>query len=212
MTQYGSSEAGFSLIETLMALFIIGILSAGGGALLMQTLQAGKQTAARTGIMTDMQVSHALMRDDIASLAKRISRGSDTFEPAQGFIGRGGLEGDIVLSFVRGGWVQPKGSDLARSDLQRLEYRVERGALIRKAWLRPDPVSDTPFTERVMAQGFESVEIRYAAGGVWLETWEGDALSGGLQASQFAPDAIEIILHYRDGNQFRQVFLTGARS
>ncbi len=212
MTQRVSSEAGFSLIETLMALFIIGMLSVGGGALLMQTLQAGKQTAAHAEMITDMQVSHALMRDDIASLVRRKSRSSDGFGAPQGFVGHGGLEGDVVFSFVRGGWVQPKGSDLARSDLQRLEYRVERGRLIRKAWLRPDPVTDTPFTERVMAQGFDSIEIRYAVQDVWLEAWGADALSGEVQESQFAPDAIEIVLHYPGGTAFRQVFLTGARS
>jgi len=201
------SEAGFSLIETLMALFIVAMLAAGGGALLMQTLQAGKQVSAQTESLTDLQIAHAVLRDDFGALTTRASSAPGAFEPAQFFIGRRAVQGEPVMEFVRGAWSDPAGQSV-RSDLQRVEYRLEDARLIRKAWLRPDPSGQTPTTERVIARDFVSADVRYHQAGDWFEEWN----SSLQNRTSEAPGAVEVTLRFQNGDELRQLFLTGARS
>ena len=200
-------EAGFTLLETLIALFVVSILSAVGASLLFTTLQAGKQVDAHTEILRDMQIAHALVRDDIAAMTERPAAPASGYEDSVALIGLpGGAEG-VLLSFVRGGWVNPDGFE-ARSDLQRVEYRLENGDLIRTSWDRPDATRSTPVTQRIVASGLTRVDLRYAKGGEWSETWKASALIPGRKL----PDVVEMIWTYSGEDTLRQVFPAGGRS
>ncbi len=199
-----AGDGGFTLLETLIALFVISILSAAGAALLFTTLQGGKQVEAHTDVLRQMEITHALMRDDIAAMTERRAVPPNGYEEAQSLIGEpGGSEG-LLMRFTRSGWSNPDAFE-ARSDLQRIEYRLENGNLVRTVWLRPDATGSTPRTERVLATGLERVDLKYAKNGEWSDVWRQSELVSGRKL----PDVIEISWTYTDQDRLLMLFPAG---
>lgn len=208
MKNGNSSQAGFSLIETLVAVFVVALLSAGAGIMLTQTVQAGKQVSAKSDILSEMQIANALLRDDIGSVTRRASVSAEAFELPQVFVGNSADAEDEILVFSRHGWSSAPSGEM-RSDLQRISYRLEDGKLIRKAWLRPDADRQTPTVERVIFDGITDLQIRYAKDGFWDREWRPRIEE---EQQVMLPDAIEVICEFQSGDVLRQVFATGARS
>lgn len=202
------SEAGFSLIETVVAVFIVALISAGAGIMLTQTVQAGKQASASGDALIQLQIANAMMRDDFASITARHTASSDPFDQPQIFVGQSADRDTDFLTFARHGWSLAPSGEL-RSDLQRVAYRFEEGQLIRKAWLRPDPDRETPVVERVLLSGMTDVRISYGKSGFWESEWQSRFVEDDLP---LLPDALELICEFENGDVFRQVFLTGMRS
>ena len=208
MNAQPSSDSGFSLVETLVAVFIVALISAGAAVMLTQTVQAGKQVSERAGELSEIQIANALMRDDFSSITRRASMSPDAFAQLDVFTGNSANSNSEILIFSRNAWGQMPGG-APRSDLQRVTYRFENGDLIRKAWMRPDPDRQTQFTERVLLSGITDLSVRYAKDGFWEEEWR---LRTSDQDEVLLPDAVEIIGKFRDGDELRQVFATGGRS
>ena len=208
MNTRASSSDGFTLIETLVVLMIVAMLSVGAGTMLTQTIQAGKQVEARSDALADMQIANALLRDDLASLTQRASTSPDPFERPSVFKTNTVDSDEAFLVFTRHGWSKPPSGE-ARSDLQRVAYSFEDGELIRKAWLRPDPDRETEIIERVLLSGVQDLRISYSHSGVWLPEWRQQVTDDDRVR---LPEAIEIICEFSEGDEFRQVFVTGARS
>jgi len=204
MNSPSKSEAGFSLIETLVALFIIATLAVSGATLLVQTLQSGKQVERRMSDLRAFQIAHALLKEDLAALVPRATANSDTF--AKPFIfGTSQIDDRNLLTFTRNGW-QILPGETGRSDLQRITYRFEDGALIRTAWIRPDATSETPKVTHRLIEGLDNVSVQYRVGNLWLQEWQ-----TGRMPSE-APSAIEITFDVPERGRLTQVFLTGAAS
>ena len=208
MIVHRSSEAGFSLIETLVAVFIVAIISAGVGIMLTQTVQAGKQVSERSAELSETQIANALMRDDFSSITRRASMSPDAFAQLGVFTGNSVNSVSEILVFSRNAWGQMPGGE-PRSDLQRVTYRFEDNSLIRKAWHRPDPDAKTQFTERVLLSGISDLSIRYGKDGFWEDEWR---LRTSDEGEVVLPDAIEIVSRFQEGDELRQVFGTGDRS
>ena len=208
MIVHRSSEAGFSLVETLVVVFIVAIISAGAGVMLTQTVQAGKQVSERSAELSEIQIANALIRDDFSSITRRASMSPDAFAQLEVFTGNSVNSDSEILVFSRNAWGQMPGGE-PRSDLQRVTYRFEDNSLIRKAWHRPDPDTKTQFTERVLLSGISDLRISFGQDGFWEDEWR-------LRASDddevLLPDAIEIVSTFQEGDELRQVFGTGERS
>ena len=208
MTRQGDPEAGFSLIETVVAVFIVALISAGAGVMLMQTVQAGKQVSASSDALSELQIADAMMRDDFASITTRVTTSPDPFDVPEILIGQSADRDGDFLVFARHGWsLAPSGE--VRSDLQRVAYRFEEGQLIRKAWLRPDPDRNTAIVERVLLSGLSDFRISYGKSGFWDNEWQ---VRFAEQDTPILPDAFEFICEFENGDTLRQVFITGPRS
>ncbi|MAN46210.1 MAG: type II secretion system minor pseudopilin GspJ [Alphaproteobacteria bacterium] len=192
-------SGGFTLIEMLVALAVSSLLLVAGSTLLIQTLRAGDVVERHTGDVRALDVAHSLLRDDLAGATLRKTRAPNGLDAPQAFTGGQSLS-QPLLAFTRNGWLNPAAAD-ARGDLQRVEYFVQEGRLLRRAWLRPDPVRETPYAERVIADGIDSIGLRFFAGHSWQLNWSGQAES--------LPELVEMTFVYGEGDELRQVFLVG---
>lgn len=196
------TDAGFTLIETLVALGVTAMLATAGTLMMLQTLQGSRAIDTRMEQVRQLEAANGLLRADFSEMTKRPSSAPDSYTPALGFYGRkGNVSGDLI-SFVRTGWYDPR-SDSDRSDLQRVAYVLDDGKLIRKAWLRPDPVRTTPTVERVLLDGIDTLSIRYRQRGAWFDEWPAD-LAG------HHPDLIQLDLTFAEDDQLRLMYMVGS--
>lgn len=197
-------DAGFTLAETLIALFVIAMLSVAGASTLTATLRASGHVDASAERVRELTVMHALLREDIGAMTRRPSLGADGFGLPLGPSGTDGSREDTILTFVRGGWEDLQGNS-GRSDLQRIEYEFRGGALIRKAWLAPDPASRTPMVERTLVDGLASLQVRYRNNGAWRPDWTSGL--GGPESD--IPDLVEFTLNFETGDTLTLRLLSG---
>ena len=202
-----ASQKGFSLAETLVALFILALVSSAGATLLIGATGAGKQIREQEAEARQLDIAQRLIRADIAAMTVR------AIEPADGFSPPGNLFGEAprgempFLRFVRGGWSNPGHVD-ARSSLQSVQYILREGALIREVTLRPDATPGTPVSSRVLLEAITSIELGFVRGGQRSELWEGDALTN----LAILPDLVEMDIVFENNVSLSIVALTGGRS
>ncbi|MEO0465740.1 MAG: type II secretion system minor pseudopilin GspJ [Pseudomonadota bacterium] len=198
-------DSGFSLMETLVALFVVATLSTAGGSLLLGTINSAEQVNGLAEDIRELEVASALMRDDFAAMTTRASRGPSTLDRPRALIGSDGSRDGVVLAFVRGGWSRNGDETLLRSDLIRVEYHRRGNALVRKIYTAPDPGPSTPTSERVVVDSFDSMVVRYFDEDVWYDVW----LEPGDTPEADMVDLIEVSFDWRDGTSLTQSFLAG---
>jgi general secretion pathway protein J len=197
----GRSDGGFTLVELLVSLFIFGMLSAAGVALLSFSVRAQEAAEARLGDLADFRRAGALLAGDLAQAAPRLARDmAGNARPA--FQGGDGEQGGVVLAFVRRGWENL--DDTPRPSLQRVEYRVAEGRLERRVYPRLDGASPLPAT--TVTEGVRRVRFRYRdREGNWRERWDP------TKATEL-PRAVELVMDAEGSGTTRQLFQTGTTS
>lgn len=147
---------GFTLIETLVALFVFSLLAAAAVVVLGNSADAQLRLSDVSASVQDFQRLRAALRADLAQAAERMPRGA-AGEPRPAFEGADGS--GRLFAFVRRGWENPGAAP--RASLQYVEYRLENGAIVRRA--RP-MVDGAAFGEpAVLAKGVAAVEVAYRA-------------------------------------------------
>lgn len=204
----GLRAAGFTLVELLVALFIMAVLFAiGYGAINQATgeRQALKQRQAR---LVEVQTAVRVLSQDFTQLVPRPVRdrvGNGT-EPAL----RAEPRSTELVALTRGGWANPAG--IQRSALQRVVYRFEDGRLVREHWRVLDATLAAEPVRRELLGGLRSVQLRFMdAAHAWREQWPplGGATAQGAQL-RLRPIAVEITLELEDwGRLVRIVEIAG---
>ena len=82
MTRQASCQAGFTLAETLVALFILAIVSSAGAALLIGATTTSQQIRDQEQITRQLDVAQRLIRQDIMAMDTRAVRSTDGFSGA----------------------------------------------------------------------------------------------------------------------------------
>lgn len=193
----GRSEHGFTLIELMVALFIFAILSAAGVMLLSGSVGAQGAVQQRLDQLADVQRAAALMTVDFAQAVPRISRTrAGTLAPV---FYAAGNQPDPAVQFVRAGRDNPDG--LVRSGLQKLEYGVVDGRLIRRAYAQVDGAE--PERAAVMLDDVTSIGFRFrGADGQWRSDWR-------VTEPLAMPRAVELTVTRSDMDAVRLLFLVG---
>ena len=188
-------QSGFSLAETLVAMFILSILAVAGGNLLLRANDAGKQLREREAAIRELDIAQAFIRDDIAAMTARGWERPDAVGGPRTLTGGQTSLADGLISFVRTGWINPEGLS-ARSSLQTVRYTLsEEGDLVREAWLRPDPSSSTPKTQRTLLSDVAEVSLVFWRDGEASEYWEGTP----EPPMNVLPDLIDMRITLNDG-------------
>lgn len=169
-------EAGFTLVEMLVALAIFGLLAAGGVALLRSSIAAEGAVAERLDRDRSEARIVALFQADVSqAVARPLTGMGDSRAPS--------LSGDSRrLSLTRAGWANP--GEQPRSSLQRVSWAGAGDQVVRNAHLFLDG-SDPGEAARLGAD-VTFVRFRYRrADGGWTSAFVPDE-------RQLLPAAIEM--------------------
>lgn len=206
--------AGFTLIEVLIALAITAFVSLIAYTSLSAVMSGVESLRANTDRIYEVNRALMIISRDLRQLADRPVR--DEFgeiEPTM----TGGELARFMLSFTRTGWHNPNAHP--RSNLQRVNYRLEDGALWRDSYPVLDRAADTePQTVMLLDEvdelrltflpTLEDLQIETGGGSIdttnWVENWVVDASTPDVELA--APVAMEMILQLPDWGEMRRVY------
>lgn len=180
MTVGRKTEAGFTLVEMLVAMTIFALLAAAGVGLLRSSVDTQSAVDRRLGEVSAVGRLHALLASDLGQAVLRPTRGTGGERPA--FIGEAS-----AMQLVRAGWQNLDAEP--RSNLQRVEWRLDQGALARVGHRHLDGGDDGDAA--VLARSLESLVFRYrGAAGDWASVWQSTV-------QEPLPAAVELSLQFR---------------
>lgn len=171
------NEAGFTLVEMLVALAIFALLATAGVGLLRASVDTQSAVERRLYDLGSLGRAHALLASDIGQAVERPTRSGGGTRPA--FVGEPGR-----MEFVRAGWTGFDGE--RRSDLQRVTWQFEKGTLVRAGFASLDGGGQG--IGAVIAPGLASAGFRYRGpDGRWAPTFQ-------PSPNQSLPTAVELNL------------------
>lgn len=207
-------SAGFTLIEVLIALSITAFVSMIAFTSLSTVLTGVERTRESTDRIYELERALMIVSRDLRQFVDRPVR--DEFgetEPAL----TGGMLARFALSFTRTGWHNPGG--YPRSNLQRVNYRLEDGALWRDSYTVLDRASDSEPQSALLLEGVDDLQLAFLGtleqvqtqtGSAvldtsnWVENWVVDTSTPG--AILPAPVAVEITLQLDDWGEMRRLY------
>ncbi len=164
-------EAGFTLVEALVSLFIFALVAGGGVLLLSQTLLAQANVEKAQDGMRELQLARALLASDLAQIAPRAPR-----DPARlpvAFHATAGAHPE--MSFVRAQG-EPGSEDQITTSLVVVSYTLdEAGRLIRSTRAAIDPGSGAVTRDRVLLSSAGDIRFAFHNGIGWSDDWTASA-------------------------------------
>lgn len=133
---------GFTLLELLIAMAVFAIMSVMAYSGLKILLDTREQTSTQSAQLAELQMALYLINEDLAQLVVRPVRDDYGLEEP---VLKGGMDGEILtLTRSVAAWTAyPTGSQL-----QRISYRIENGALYRYSWTTLDRTQQTESRKR----------------------------------------------------------------
>ncbi|WP_280951959.1 type II secretion system minor pseudopilin GspJ [Allosphingosinicella vermicomposti] len=194
--EHNAREAGFTIVELLVALLIFGMLSAAGVALLSFSVNTQDRAAERMEELSGLRRMGALLTGDLAQVVPRIARDEEG-RPRAAF--EGGNGSGLLFTFVRAGWDNP--GDAPRGTLQKVDYRLSGTTLERVAYPHVDGAF--PLDPVALVQNVRAVRVRFRdANGAWLDRWLAERATD-------LPRAVELEVDTERDGRLRQLFLVG---
>lgn len=178
-------EAGFTLVEVVVALFIFGLLAAAGVSLLSFAVKAQSVSAQTLKNVSGERRLSAILTTDLGQAVPRVSR-DERGAPRPAFAAN---QGDIVLAYVRGG-----------SAPQHVELRLDKGQLVRVA--APFVDGAAPGPPLVLETRVERAKLRFRAKSDWQDNWDSER-------SDALPKALELTITRQGEAPVKRLFLVG---
>ena len=154
-------DAGFTLVEVLISLFIFALISAGTMGAMLQTFAAKDRLNLASAELADIAAFRAILRADMNALTLRPMRdgvgGTETYLVTT----RNPEDSTAILTFSRLGRSNPTGAP--RGQVERVRYVVRDGQFIRESLTHENPAQREGWSGRVLLEGLESVDVTYRA-------------------------------------------------
>jgi len=160
-------DAGFTLMEMLVAMLIFSILSVGTFTAFQSALTTKQRTDMAVADHEKLALMRASLSDDFSQIILRQNR--DSFGTKDITLLRGGY--DTLLEFTRIGRPNP-GGVFMRSDIQRVTYLVEDGQFIRRSLRQENPAPNTIHYDRVLLDNIIEAEITFFRDGLSRNDFE----------------------------------------
>ena len=201
------NDTGFTLVEVLVTLLVFSVLSSATLGVFANAVQAKSAMQAKNEILKERTRLRALLKDDFANtIIRDVRDGNGNVIPVQFYIGDTGVYGSGLIGLTRVGWDNPEGLE-RRSDLQLVQYEMEKGKLVRVVYPRSIPAPDTQPFRQVLMEEIDGVATRVFYDGDWLSNWVTGAPPTGRPE---LPRIISIQIRLTDGTDFTQLFWLGA--
>lgn len=178
-----NNDEGFSLMETLVAVFILSIVSLISLNIMSNFASANQILTETIGHLEDLKTAQNYIRNDMQHIIKRQTRIISTGQP------------NIVLRFTRNNRMLAD-VDKSRAAIETIEYRIEEGELIRRSFDRPNPTVNTPYRDYTILHNVENVELRFLIGNNWVDEW----VSSPNSMTSYLPKAIEFSWNIIEGS------------
>ncbi|HET9398329.1 MAG TPA: type II secretion system minor pseudopilin GspJ [Sphingomicrobium sp.] len=176
-------EAGFTLVEMLVAMLIFAMLAVAGVGLLRASVDTQAAIDNRLGGINAQERIAALFTADVGQAIARPQLGPADRRQLS-FRGT-----PSSISLVRGGWANPDG--LPRSSLQRVEWTGSQSNVSRTAHLFLD--GSDPGEPAVIQRDVASLKLRYRrADGSWSDSFSSTE-------REMLPAAVELTVRARGG-------------
>jgi general secretion pathway protein J len=207
-------SAGFTLIEVLIAMAITAFVSMIAYTSLSTVMSGVESLRENTDRIYEVNRALMIISRDLRQFTNRPVR--DEFgevEPAM----TGGMLARFTLSFTRTGWHNP--NDHPRSNLQRINYRLEDNGLWRDSYAVLDRASDTEPQTVLLLDDVDDLRLTFLptlellqvqTGGSsidttnWQENWVAD--SGAPDEELAPPVALEMTLMLQDWGEMKRVY------
>ncbi len=153
-TKAGYRQAGFTLVEVLISLFIFALISVGTMMALTQSLEGKDRLRNSVAEINELNAARAIIRADITRLTLRPMR--DELGGIMPYVLT--TDGNALLTFTRRGVENPGGLE-ARGDLQRVEYHFENGNLIRRTLAHENPAQSPKTYDRILLDDLQDAKL-----------------------------------------------------
>ena len=201
MTPHHSSEAGFTLVELLVALAIFALMSVAGLTLLRSGTDTQLAVKDRLEVLSRGNRLYNSLEGDLAQAVARPVRDTRG-QPVPAFIQSDSAVPGSLFGFVRAGW--SNFDDSPRAGLQRIAYMLDDGALKRVSWPMLDGA--TPNDAATLVENVSTARVRFRDNkGEWRDDWtatDADAL----------PRAVELRLTVQGKPEQKMLFLVGPQT
>lgn len=198
MTGLRASEAGFTLVELLVALAIFALISVAGVTLLRSG--SDTQIAVKNRLEEYSRINRLsnAMEGDLAQAIARPLR-DPSGQPVPAFTENDAGTAGALFGFVRAGWSNY--DEAPRAGLQRVAYVWEDGDLKRLSWPMLDGTAPADAATLIENVGAAQVQFKDDKGD-WRSDWTAtDAMA--------LPRAVELRLTIKDKPEQRMLFLVG---
>lgn len=154
-----TKNAGFTLIEIVVAIAIFSFIALGANALLVFVTNSNEVSQVRAQKLETLQRAMLIMERDFLQMQQRIPRVQGLNNELVMTGGEFEFESDAYgIGFVRGGWRNPE-LRLNRSHLQNVAYRLQENRLERLHTNYVDSVIGTEPKVRVLLEGVTDFKI-----------------------------------------------------
>ena len=181
-------EAGFTLLEVLLAIGITALIGVSTYTLLSQTLRTRDHLSSQAEQLREVQLASTLIQNDFRQIASRVIR--DQFGDHQPSLRLGGYSQYGFVEFTRDGVSNPL--KLKRSNYQRVSYELSDDQLIRHSWVVLDQAPDSTPREQVLLSGIVSAEVKVYSGDGWLTSWPQEEANPTPKTLSAMPKAISL--------------------
>lgn len=152
-------DAGFTLVEVLISLFIFTLISAGTTGAMLQTFAAKDRLNAASEELANIAAFRSILRADMNAMTLRPMRdgvgGTETYLVTT----RNPEEASAILTFSRLGRSNPTGAP--RGQVERVRYLFRDGQFIRESLKHENPAQRGGWSGRVLLDGLEDVSVLY---------------------------------------------------
>jgi general secretion pathway protein J len=191
---------GFTLIEVLVAVFLLAVLSAFAYETLSYVRRSRETTSAAFERVRALELAVHTMVTDFQQLEPR---------PVRDLLGESALPAILadqrttnIVTLTRGGWPNPAG--LPRGTLQRVNYRIDNGTLIREYQTVLDATLANAPVKRELLKDVVRVTIRYLdSSRVWQDQWPplASGPTGPTVPLRMRPMGVEITIELQDAGK-----------
>lgn len=199
-----SNENGFTLVEVLVATFIMALIAAMGTGLVSSVMNTRDRVDELSADTQELELARSVIKRDLSQFVDRRPR--DAF----GTIARSAFEAGErfnegrLMAFITNGreMIGPRAN---ASRLEYVEYVYEEGKLIRRGWTHADRSPETRPVDRVLLDDLERLDVQFLVARGWVDA----VTTGGAQSTE-VPLAVAIeIEHGRLGRMDLKFLVNG---